>query len=235
MSNLGFCEDTSEMEAISTSNYTATYSGQSCIPPTTIINRDGTVNSAALNSWVNTLLANTKAVAITPTNPGFGGNENPSADFGSKATVLRDNIKKEYCFYYKRYIWSIQKILNDATNTSGLVSNELKQGAQTLNNKLNTILLVMKALVNSRLNTLETYYGEKGVNRLNNDLDTARRNLKEHSEQLEKNDLKRDIQSSMIEYSIEKNASSRNLLAIYGFMNIVAVGLLFYIYRNTKV
>ena len=92
----------------------------------------------------------------------------------------------------------------------------------------------MKALVNSRLNTLETYYGDKGVNRLNSDLDTARRNLKDHSEQLQKKDMNTDIQSSMIEYSLEKNSSSRNLLAIYGFMNLVAVGLLFYLYKNTK-
>jgi hypothetical protein len=69
---------------------------------------------------------------------------------------------------------------------------------------------------------------------LNSDLDTARTNLKTHSEQLQKNDMNTDIQSSMIEYSLEKNSSSRNLLAIYGFMNIVAVGLLFYLYKNTK-
>jgi hypothetical protein len=92
----------------------------------------------------------------------------------------------------------------------------------------------MKALVNSRLNTLETYYGDRGVNRLNGDLDNARRNLKDHSEQLQKNDMNTDIQSSMIEYSLEKNSSSRNLLAIYGFMNLVALGLLFYLYKNTK-
>lgn len=237
MSDLGFCDEFSggDTTSLSKSNFTATYSGnQSCIPPTNVINSDGSVNSAALNSWVDTLLSNTSATAINPTNPQFGGQENPAGDFASKSKVLRENIKKEYCFYYKRYIWAMQKILNDATNSSGVVDPALKQGAQSLNNKLNTILLVMKALVNSRLNTLETYYGDKGVNRLNSDLDTARTNLKTHSEQLQKNDMNTDIQSSMIEYSLEKNSSSRNLLAIYGFMNIVAVGLLFYLYKNTK-
>lgn len=237
MSDLGFCEEFSASDTISLSksNFTATYSGnQSCMPSTNIINSDGSVNSQALNSWVETLLTNTTAKPINPANPQFGGQENPAGDFATKSKVLRENIKKEYCFYYKRYIWAMQKILNDATNTSGVVDPALKDGAQSLNNKLNTILLVMKALVNSRLNTLETYYGDKGVNRLNNDLDTARTNLKTHSQQLQKNDMNTDIQSSMIEYSLEKNSSSRNLLAIYGFMNIVAVGLLFYLYKNTK-
>lgn len=237
MSDLGFCDEFQSTDTMSLTkqNVTATYSGnQTCIPSTAVINSDGTVNSAALNSWVETLLRNTDAKAINSTNPQFGGQENPAGDFASKSKVLRENIKKEYCFYYKRYIWAMQTILTDATNTSRPVDPVLKEAAQSLNTKLNTILLVMKALVNSRLNTLETYYGDKGVNRLNGDLDTARRNLKDHSKQLQKNDMNTDIQSSMIEYSLEKNSSSRNLLAIYGFMNLVAVGLLFYLYKNTK-
>ena len=43
-----------------------------------------------------------------------------------------------------------------------------------------------------------------------------------------------DVKQSMIDYTLEKNASSRNLLAVYGFMNIVAVGLLFYMYKASK-
>ena len=92
----------------------------------------------------------------------------------------------------------------------------------------------MKTLVNSRLNTLNTYYGEKGVNKLNADLDDTRSKLMAHSEKLQKNDMESDIQAAMIDYSLEKNSSSRNLLAVYGFMNIVAVGLLFYLYKNTN-
>ena len=69
---------------------------------------------------------------------------------------------------------------------------------------------------------------------MNSDLSTARTRLRENSEKLEKQDLAADIQSSMIDYSLEKNESSRNMLAIYGFMNIVAVGMLFYLYTNVK-
>jgi hypothetical protein len=96
----------------------------------------------------------------------------------------------------------------------------------------------MKAVVNSRLNALESYYGAEGdpksVNYLNKELDAARKKLAMHSEKLQKNDLTSDIQQAMIDYSLEKNSSSRNLLALYGFMNIVAAGLLFYLYKNSK-
>jgi hypothetical protein len=218
---------------IGKSNYLENYTGRSCIPTSSVINDNGTVNTAALNSWVETLVTST-APAVSVNSQGFGGQMNPASDFSSKAAALRANITNEYCFYYVRYIWTIQKILADATNSSGAVDPAMKQGAQTLNNKLNTILLVMKTLVNSRLNTLNSYYGETGVNRLNADLDDTRSKLMAHSEKLQKNDMESDIQSAMIDYSLEKNSSSRNLLGVYGFMNIVAIGLLFYLYKNAN-
>jgi hypothetical protein len=83
--------------------------------------------------------------------------------------------------------------------------------------------------------SLKSYYGEKsGVNELNTQLDETREELIKHAKLLKKNDLEKDAKSAMIEYSIEKNSSSRNLLAIYGFMNIVAAGLIFYLYRSVK-
>jgi hypothetical protein len=96
----------------------------------------------------------------------------------------------------------------------------------------------MKGIVNNRLGTLDTYYkGSSGtgqINAINMELDDTRNNLVKHSRKLQNNDLKSDVQSAMIEYSLEKNSASRNLLAIYGFMNIIAAGLLFYIYTKSK-
>ena len=133
----------------------------------------------------------------------------------------------------------MQRILMNVASNTGEVDDSLKNGAITLNTKLNAILLIMKALVNNRLNTLNGYYtggsGTGEINALNMQLDDARKNLVNHSTKLKNNDLKSDVQSAMIEYSLEKNSSSRNLLAIYGFMNIIAAGLLFYIYTKSKV
>ena len=110
-----------------------------------------------------------------------------------------------------------------------------KGNTERLNSKLNQILQILQTLVNSRLSTLKGYYGtDSGVNALNRQLDTTRADLIKHSELLKKHDLEKDAKSAMVEYSIEKNSSSRNLLAIYGFMNIVAAGLIFYLYRTAK-
>lgn len=204
------------------------------IPPSNnIIRGDASVDSSALNNWVSTLVRTTSS---PPTTIDPDNTSNPTQVYASKAAILRNNIKAEYCYYYNRYIWSLETVLTNATSKGAVVDPNLKDGAQVLNMKLNTILLVMKGLINSRNSALSTYYDDptKSVNSLNADLDKARGNLSKHSQMLQNNDLESDIQSAMIDYSLEKNSSSRNLLAVYGFLNIVAAGLLFYVYTNTK-
>jgi len=202
-------------------------------PSNNIIRSDASVDSTALDNWVKTLVRTT---ANPPTTIEPNNSANPTQDYAGKAATLRKNIKAEYCYYYSRYIWALETVLTNATSRGAVVDPILKDGAQALNMKLNTILLVMKGLINSRNSVLGTYYEDprKGVNSLNADLDKARGNLSKHSQILQNNDLQADIQSAMIDYSLEKNSSSRNLLAVYGFLNIVAAGLLFYVYTNTK-
>ena len=40
------------------------------------------------------------------------------------------------------------------------------------------------------------------------------------------------LRKEMVEYSVEKNKAATNMLALYGFLNLTAVGLLIYIYRS---
>jgi len=225
---------------ISADNYMDPYSGTTSIPSTSVIDPNGNVNSNALKMWVEGLVskqapaldANTlRASTASPAN----GTTNPAQDYASQSAGLRSTIQNEYCFYYTRYQWALTSVLNNATSSGSVVPDELKANTQILNTKLNTILLVMKAIVNSRMNTLNTYYsGNNSVNSLNTNLDSIRQQLVAQSQKLQSKDLESDIQSAMIDYSIEKNSSSRNMLAIYGFMNIVAVGLLYYLYKNSK-
>ena len=244
-----FCEtaNASDTGVITKSNYLSAYASTppfTCLPSevSSIIAADGTVNRSALESHVNSLISN-KANPPQPASIESSARDpdvaNHTKDFADRAATLRTNIQKEYCWYYKRYDWAMQRILMNVASSSGEVDESLKNGAITLNTKLNVILLIMKGIVNSRLSTLDTYYtggsGTGQINAINMELDNTRNNLVNHSRKLQNNDLKSDVQSAMIDYSLEKNSSSRNLLAIYGFMNIIAAGLLFYIYTKSKV
>lgn len=228
---------------ITSTNYMDTYvlpTGitVSAVPPSNVIRTDGTVDSTALNSFVTTFLTQNQASPPTTITP--ASDMNQAQAFATKSNALRNSMQAEYCWYYNRYIWALTTKLNTVAQPGGATgqsstatSTALDTNVNNLNRKVNGILLVMKATVNSRMNTLNGYYTQD-INSQNTVLDAARQSLAQHSRILQNNDLKSDVQAAMVDYSIEKNSSSRNLLAVYGFMNIVAVGLLFYLYTNTK-
>jgi hypothetical protein len=239
----GICLD--NKETITDRNYTDKYSGNSCLPnggtgftgTSDVDAKTGLVRESAIQAQISNLLTSMNAIA-----PGTITEEKiqPAADFSSKSAVLRSAIDTEYCFYYKRYMFILKDVLmTAATSDNSITTDSLylkkKANAETINMKLNQILQVMQGLVNSRLGSLKTYYGgSTGVNKMNSQLDDTRSKLLIHTEMLKNVNMEKDVRSSMIDYSLEKNSSSRNLLGIYGFMNIVAVGLLFYLYRISK-
>jgi hypothetical protein len=106
-----------------------------------------------------------------------------------------------------------------------------------LNSKLNQLIQLMNKLQSVRLSSLNTnFYGvfSDPNSNLNKPLSEVQRKLNDVSTVLTKGDFEMSAKQSMIDYTLEKNSSSRNLLAVYGFMNIVAVGLLFYLYKAAK-
>jgi len=230
-----FCS--SNTETITATNYNNSFSpsSESCLPNkgagfSTSEMNNGNVNSSALTTAVSNLLKNTNSG--TPAD--LNSLNNPGDTFSTNAGKLRRSILKEYCFYYKRYIWVLTQVLNSAASTTALVGDPLtlyntqKANAGAINSKLNQILQILQELATVRTSTLNTYYGQTP------NLDNIRDTLKKHSEKLKSASMETDVQSAMIDYTLEKNSSSRNLLGIYSFMNIIAIGILFYLYRSSK-
>jgi hypothetical protein len=228
---------------------------RSCLPnngdgfSSTQVNSNGVVSASALSGHIPTLQSQWNAAPISnadlssrdtqTNNPNViieSRDLNPAKVFADNSKLLRESIKSEYCFYYNRYIWGLQEVLTKAAagNTDSGYSTQ-RANVATLNSKLNQILQILQALSDSRTTSVNEYYVTgTGVNTLNTELKDLRDNLSNHSKALKDKSLEQNVKSAMIEYSLEKNASSRNLLGIYGFMNIVAIGLLFYLYRSSK-
>jgi hypothetical protein len=235
-----FCSGNTEK--ITDSNYNNSYSSTgktSCLPnggSGFSTSENGVVNTATVDAHVVTLLSKKNAVAPDVLLP---RDTRPAQQYATNSAALRQDILNEYCFYYKRYIYILNDILMIAatTNKNNLNSDYTtkKSNTELLNSKLNQILQILQSLNNSRVNSLKSYYNiDKGINQLNSELDTTRQQLIEHSRILKNASMEKDIKGAMVDYTIEKNSSSRNLLAIYGFMNIVAISLIFYLYRSVK-
>jgi hypothetical protein len=241
-----FCSENTE--TITDANYKALYSSSdTSLPnggtgfPESSTSSNGLVNNGEIKVHLDSLLSKMNAVAPSGETTKEANNKeiDETKVFSENAAKLRKNLTTEYCFYYKRYIYILHDILTTAATMGGESKpqeyKDKKLETEKLNAKLNQILQILQALINSRLTSLQGYYGESsGVNQLNQQLDTTRTELIRHSQLLKNADLEKDLKAAMVDYSVEKNSSSRNLLAIYGFMNIVAAGLIFYLYRSAK-
>jgi hypothetical protein len=170
---------------------------------------------------------------------------NPAAIYSYNNAFLRKLINDE--FYYYKYCYQhaltlyLRRFLSSTTDSLTV----LKEGCVKLNKKLNQILGIMQEVERQRAITVSSYYrpatssssnpsSTPSINSLNNDISTTKLQLSKDVELLKKAQDDSYIKNAMMEYTIEKNNSSRNLLAIYGFLNIVAIGIIYNLYTNAK-
>jgi len=255
---MAFCS--SNTETITFANFATVYLGTSpnleCLPTsggfTSGVNAaTGIVNDDTLNTEITKLLT---TFAANPPTSANQSNENQAATFATNSKKLRTALQTEYCYYYKRYVFGLTQVLNTAKEASAITEstaivgsnpsityNSAKITTQTINSKLNQLIQIMQKLQETRFKSLtgtdDSYYSKfssSAANSLNGKLQAQQESLAAQSALLQSGSFNDDVKQSMIDYTLEKNSSSRNLLAVYGFMNIVAVGLLFYIYKASK-
>ena len=204
-------------------------SGNNCFMTT---DPDGCTKPSSIPEPWNRIQLNPPNLSKTDTNP--------AAIYSYNNAFLRKLINDE--FYYYKYCYQhaltlyFRKFLTD---TPASLST-LKLGCIKLNKKLNQILGIMQEVERQRANTVNSYYttsspsSTPSINSLNADISATKLQLSKDVELLKKAQDDSYIKNAMMEYTIEKNNSSRNLLAIYGFLNIVAIGIIYNLYTNAK-
>jgi len=227
---------------------------------TSAVDATGIVNDDTLKTEITKLLT---TFAANPPTSANQSNENQAATFATNATKLRTALQTEYCYYYVRYKFGLEQVLTAAISTAlssstvttsnadstiinqtpSITYGSLKTTTVLLNKKLNELIQIMQKLQSIRFDSLtgtdDSYYSKFSSSSadsttFNGKLKAQQDSLAAQSKLLQSGSFNDDVKQSMIDYTLEKNASSRNLLAVYGFMNIVAVGLLFYMYKASK-
>lgn len=155
---------------------------------------------------------------------------------GLREKKTMEDIQKEFCFNFVRYQWSLNQLFDKLVETSKQSAltdtqrneiNGLLDQAKTFNEKLNDIIQVTNFIAKKRAEDMATQNSE--INGLNANINSLFSNLNKSNDVLRKEDALLQLRKRMVEYSQEKNASASNLLGLYGFLNLVALGLLFYI------
>lgn len=160
-------------------------------------------------------------------------------DLPQTETQTFTDLKNEFCHFYSRYQYALDQLFAKLSATSGKasVSESDKRSitmylgkAKEFNIKLNDLVQISNYLAAKRVQDASKQSSE--VNALNESITSVFGSLKKQSDILNKEHSEAELRQRMVEYAQEKNRSTNNLLQLYGVLNIVAIGLLLYIYRS---
>ncbi len=150
-------------------------------------------------------------------------------------------MQGEYCYYAARYRYCVVKIIETPPATSssastgpsasGSQASDWVVAARTLNVRLMNLVLIMKALTEARM-LMGSEMGA-GVAKLNADLSVRMNKLSEQSNDLVNGNSSAILHKKMVQYTRQKAKANGNLVLLYTFMNLIALGMLFYVYRAT--
>lgn len=155
---------------------------------------------------------------------------------GKTEKQTMNGIQAEFCHYYVRYKFCLEDLFDTLVQTSSggtlttVQQNEIQSKldiALKFNNNLNDLIQITNYIAKARANEMGQQNTE--INNINTNINTTFGALASQNAILKKQTSIADLRKRMVEYSYEKNKSTTNLLGLYGFFNLVSIGLLFYI------
>jgi hypothetical protein len=184
-----------------------------------------------LQTTISTIITNLKSKGMIPSPAGA----TPDV-FIQKQQALIQNLQSEYCFYESRYKYALDKLFSAIS--SGYLSGtpENKASVQSyltttkiLNTRLNDLTQIMNGITESMLSTSDSIQNE--IEQFNKRIKQQKDKLDAQNKIIMTGDTTTNIRKQMVKYTEEKAKYTDNLLRLYSFLNVVALGLLVYVYK----
>jgi hypothetical protein len=154
----------------------------------------------------------------------------------NKQKEFIDNVKAEYCFYESRYKYALNQLFTAIASgypTSTPTINNTIQTYLTMtqgfNQRLNDLTQLMNAVVVVMMNISSDV--DNQITQYNSEIQSKQQKLDEQNRIINSHEASMRIKKDMVKYTEEKAKHTNNLLNTYAFLNIVAVGLLVYVYK----
>ena len=208
-----------------------TFPGEKNVLPSSILPTDrdggGMLKTSMLTDWISRL----EGAGMIPSIK-----SSSSSSYVTKVTALLDSAKREYCFYEARYRASLQYLFTGIRNSTTNNTEEAKrlvetrlQTTQSLNRKVNDLIQIMNAITEKMMKSSTTLRDE--IEEFKKNLRLKRDKLDEQNRVIQSNEASMQLEKEMVKYSEEKARYSDNLLKMYSFLNVVALGMLIYVYK----
>jgi hypothetical protein len=194
--------------------------------------RDG--NGILNKNVVQAIISSLKGSGVIPT----ATNSNPDVFIKKQAELLK-NIQAEYCFYEARYKFALEQLFSAISqgylNNTGDVQTAVQkylQATQALNQRLNDLTQIINGVTEDMLSSTTNLEAE--IKAFDKQIKEQGAKLQEQNRIISSNQAASELNKQMVKFTEQKGKYSNNLLGLYSFLNIVALGLLVYIYKSAR-
>jgi hypothetical protein len=189
-------------------------------------------NGMLKKSVVQQIISSLKGSGVIPS-PGKGETD----IFAKKQADLLKNIQDEYCFYDARYKYALEKLLegvqtgyvNNTPDTQSTVQKYLKY-TQVLNQRINDLIQIINGVTDDMLSTNSNLESE--IKAFDKKINDEQKKLAAQNDIISSNQAVTKLNKELVKYTEQKGKYTNNLLGLYSFLNIVALGLLIYVYKS---
>ena len=221
--------------------YTSTNGSPSLMGSANVTSAERTERGLLTPTATLTAVKALKAQGLIPTPPTITSNSvsetGPIEAYMKQDQDFVANLKSEYCYYDGRYRYALQQLIkglqqgytDSNTTNQQSIQNYLKL-TQGLNRTLNDMTQIVNQITQQRRQ--ETKDQSTSINSLNQELVSRGNQLGAQNDILQKEQGAANLYKEMVKFTREKANYTNNMLALYSFLNITALGLLFYIYRS---
>lgn len=207
---------------------------QSLLPATQVSASERESDGSLTTKAVEAIVTNLKNTGVVPGSKTSGSNEAVQ----KKQADLLKNVKSEYCFYYARYKYALIKLLEairqgygDSTPDKKKIVSTYLAYTQSLNQKLNDLIQITDAVASEMMATTNSMESE--IQKVNQTLQDQKEKLAHQHKVIASGEATKKLNRAMVRYTEEKARYTDNLLTLYSALNIVALGLLVYIYKSS--
>lgn len=234
-------------QAFTSDELSRAYTGRSVMPLTLPSDNDRTANAAKLltDSFLSNHLRALKGAGIIPAPPAIGKIKGKSPndmiqEFVQKVDELKKIIQDEYCYYFARYRYALSTVFNRISQMTAQGTTQGNMDAQTemmlnkavaLNRRLQDLSQIANAITQDQYATTKEFQSQ--INSANAEIQSYFSKLQEQAAILRKEVPQVEINKRMASYTKEKANYNKNLLSLYFFLDVVALGILFYVYKAT--
>ena len=204
----------------------------SLLPATQVLASERESNGSLTTKAVDGIIAHLKNTGIIP-----GANGKTEAVQKKQADLLK-SVRSEYCFYYSRYKYALIKLLDairqgyaESTPDKKQIVDKYLAFTQSLNQKLNDLVQIMDAVTHVMLQTTTSMESE--IQKVNQTLQDQKEKLAQQHKVIASGEAAKKLNREMVHYTEEKARYTDNLLTLYSALNIVALGLLVYVYKSS--